>query len=252
MRLKLNNIAAVVALLLLTSGLFAEKQKIIGGEKPIPLGELVDLSLTEPSKDIAQVQYRWVILDLATGQEKRVREQGAGVFFGAGIIPKKLRVYCFASYLAVGEKPVLTSDVLQADIVVGEPLPPTPPTPPVPPAPPTPIPDGKYRLGKFTYESVLKSVPASSQKSGAAKLATSFTGIASRIAAGTLSDPKEILKETAKANTAALGDEVASWEVFSDILQDKLFELYKDKTLASKEDFSAAWLEIAVGFGAIK
>jgi hypothetical protein len=124
-------------------------QKITGAEQPIPLGELVDLGLTplkEKPKGLEGTSAAWRVIDLASGQEKKFREHAEGIFFGAGIRPKKLKVFCAVSYLFVardGDKVkslFVKTVLLTADVQVGEPGPgPGPePGPVPPPSPPDP------------------------------------------------------------------------------------------------------------------
>lgn len=115
------------------------KQAIIGAEKPVPLGELVDLSLSplaEKPPHLVSVSASWKVLDVAGGQEKRVRDYEGGVFFGAGIKKCKLKAIVAVTYLyavkgddgTVGEVAVRTVFLMQ-DVQIGEDLPEPDPEP---------------------------------------------------------------------------------------------------------------------------
>jgi hypothetical protein len=61
---------------------------------------------------------------------------------------------------------------------------------------------------------------------------------------------EDILIQTTKYNREALdktGIDRAKWDGFFTDLQDNIYKLYADKKLVTKEDFVAAWEEIALG-----
>ena len=264
---------SLIVFLAFSLNVFAEKfvipdQKIVGAETPIPLGELVDLSVSpikSPPQYLVETTYTWKVLDGYT--EKRVRPYDGGVFFGAGIQPKRLKAFVAVTYLyVVKEQDKIVESAaktafLSTDVLIGDeaPPPPTPnPNPPNPnPEPDPTFPEGKYNLSKFIYDVTKTKINIS--KSDKAKqanaLAKSFESIAAAIAAGTIDDQEDILKKTAEANRSsiqAIGGDKTKWEpVFIDI-QEKLFGLYKDNQMTTKQDFATAWREIAVGFKSFK
>ena len=78
------------------------EQKIVGAELPIPLGELVDLSISpvqSAPKFLVSTTYAWKVFDGYT--EKRIRNYENGVFFGSGIQAKKLKVIVSITHLYV-------------------------------------------------------------------------------------------------------------------------------------------------------
>ncbi len=265
-------IYSLVLFLSFSLNVFAEKfvipdQKIVGAEAPIPLGELVDLSVSSiksPPQYLVETTYTWKVLDGYT--EKRVRTYDGGVFFGAGIQPKRLKALVAVTYLyAVKEQDKITETAartafLSTDVLIGDEAPPAPepnPNPNPNPEPEPNFPEGKYNLSSFIYN--LTKTKINLSKSDKAKqanaLAKSFEGIAAAIAAGTIDDQEDILKKTAEANRSAIqavGGDRAKWEpVFTEI-QEKLFGLYKDNKMTTKQDFASAWREIATGFKAFK
>lgn len=264
---------SLIVFLFLDIGVFAEKfiipdQKIIGAEAPISLGELVDLSVSpvkNPPQFLVETSYSWKILDGYT--EKRVRPYDGGVFFGAGIQPKKLKAFVAITHLYVVKEQdrivesAARTSFLSADILIGVESPPDPdpsvPTPNPNPEPDPIFPESKYNLSKFIYEITKNKINLSkSDKSKQANaLAKSFESIAAAIAAGTIDEQEDILKKTAEANKSSIqsvGGDKTKWEpVFVDI-QEKLFGLYKDNKMTTKQDFATAWREIANGFKSFK
>jgi len=78
------------------------EQKIVGAEVPIPLGELVDLSISpiqSTPKFLVSTTYSWKVFDGYI--EKRIRNYENGVFFGSGIQAKKLKVIVSITHLYV-------------------------------------------------------------------------------------------------------------------------------------------------------
>jgi tRNA A37 N6-isopentenylltransferase MiaA len=129
---------------------------------------------------------------------------------------------------------------------------------PVPnPVVPVVIPEGRFGLGQKVYVAVIQTVPANeNRKAAAQELAKSYRGISSAIAAGTLSDPSDILTKTTESNRSKLETakiDKAVWAAFFGRLQDEVYELYGDKAkLVNKTDFKDAWAEIAAGLEAIQ
>jgi hypothetical protein len=139
-------------------------QTIAGAAKPVPLGELVDLTLSplaEKPKFFLSSAAEWKVFDISRGAdgayahtERRVRTYAdpdgqRGVFFGTGVEPKRLLVVCSVTYLYAvmdDKKPDQVAAVasrtalLHAELVVGTPDPTPPPVPPGPKPDPTPTP----------------------------------------------------------------------------------------------------------------
>ena len=261
-------ILSLALTLVFSFNVFAEKfvvpeQKIVGAETPIALGELVDLSVSpikSPPQYLVETTYTWKVLDGYT--EKRVRDYNGGVFFGAGIQPKRLKALVAVTYLYVvkeQEKIVETAartSFLSTDVLIGDEAPPAPDPNPNPEPEPS-FPEGKYNLSPFIYNLTKTKINLSKadKVKQANALAKSFEGIAAAIVAGTIDDQEDILKKTAEANRSAIqnvGGDKAKWEgVFTEI-QEKLYGLYKDNKMVSKQDFAAAWREIATGFKSFK
>jgi hypothetical protein len=236
------------------------EQKIVGAELPIPLGELVDLSISpiqSSPKFLVSTTYAWKVFDGYT--EKRIRNYENGVFFGSGIQAKRLKVIVSITHLYIvkdNEKLLETAirtNFISTDVFIGEQDPDTPPEPEVEPE----FGESKYQLSKFVYDGVKNNIKLS--KSDKAKqcaaIATSFDSIAAAIAAGTIATLDDILKKTAESNKLALtrsGGDRTKWEpVFTEI-QEKLFDLYKTNKMQTKEDFAIAWREISSGLKLIK
>ena len=138
----MSNILSVLFLFLFAFNVFSQdkfalpNQNIVGAEQPIPLGELVDLSIS-PIKDkvpnLDKVVVSWKIYD--GDSEKKFRSSGDGIFFGAGIKSKKLLVLASVSYLykvKEGDK-ITDADIknvlLSATLQIGDQVLPAPPNP---------------------------------------------------------------------------------------------------------------------------
>lgn len=124
----------------------APEQKIQGAESPAPLGELVELFVqapTAPPEHWAGASYSWRLLEWDDKKgvfvEKKFRtfkEDGKeGIFFGTGLVKKKLLVVCAATHLflvkdkdAVKEVATRTA-LLTAELQLGEGAPQPPPGP---------------------------------------------------------------------------------------------------------------------------
>ena len=241
------------------------KQAIVGAENPIALGELVDLSLSpiEPKPaNLVQYTVSWQVFD--GGVPKRVRSSGDGIFFGAGVQSKKLLVIAAVSYLFVvkdGDKITdaqVRNVLLTTELQIGQPEPPPGPGPRPGPGPspvPTPtLPEGRFGLAKTMYDLAVSKGPANKGKA-ATIMAASFDSMASAVAAGAYKTTEAILKATREANNTALaqaGIEIAEWDAFGEEMQKILYEMHKNKKLASPEDYSDAWKEIATGLRAVK
>jgi len=235
------------------------EQKIIGAEVPIPLGELVDLSISpiqSAPKFLVSTTYAWKVFDGYT--EKRIRNYENGVFFGSGIQAKRLKVIVSITHLYVvkdNEKlleAATRTNFISTDVFIGEPEPDTPPEPEVEPE----FGESKYQLSKFIYDNVkILKISKSDKVKQSAAIATSFDSMAAAIAAGTIATLEDILKKTAESNKLALtksGGDRTKWEPLFTEIQEKLFDLYKTNKMQTKEDFAIAWREISSGLKLIK
>jgi hypothetical protein len=267
----MRNILSVLFLFLFAFNVFSQdkfalpNQNIVGAEQPIPLGELVDLSIS-PIKDkvpnLDKVVVSWKIYD--GDNEKKFRASGDGIFFGAGIKSKKLLVLASVSYLykvKEGDK-ITDADIknvlLSATLQIGDQVLPAPPNP-VDPKPVVPddgekLPAGRFNLSKIAYDNVYRYVDASN-RSGAKVYANSLEGVASSIAAGVYDEVEPILKATKEANDQAFKQAnipTKGWNAYGEAMQDIVYDLYKNKKLITVYDFRDAWLEISRGLKAIK
>lgn len=241
-------------------------QVIEGIESPAPLGELVQLQISqfEPPEHFHKASYDWILFDTSNDTyytRYRTTNNNQELFFGSGLKPKLMKVVCVATYLYVDDIKapgfIHTKTVaIKGDLKIGvEPIPPKPdpddPDDPDEPDEPD-LPDGKYGLAKSAYQWAKKV--NSPKKSDVCKaLADSFGGMASSISAGTLKDIKKILEETTKSNQNKLKElevDKAVWDRFFVSLQDRIYELYSKGDLSKPDDFKEAWLEIVDGLKA--
>lgn len=253
-------IISVIAAVLINSSLLATdfvvpQQKIVGAELPVPLGELVDLTVS-PIKDAPKhfVSYSiaWKVFD--GDKEKRVREYQDGIFFGAGVVPKKMTALVAITYLyAVKEGDKATeiatkTVIISSPVIIGEDPGPTPD----PSAPEPSLPEARYNLQKKSYYLAMSKVPAAIRKGSASAVAKSFESMASAVAAGAIIEVDDLLKKTADSNRVAVGANKAAWEPFFKEMQDTLYSLYESKQMVTASDFAEAWREVASGLKAIK
>lgn len=231
----------------------------VGGEI-VPLGEVVQLNISNIEKKpdfLNREVVSWKVYD--GGKEKFFfKKDDKTIYFGTGIKSRTLKVFAAVSYLYIktNEDKSQTIEVknvfLTKDVVIGDPDNPAPPEPgPNPEPKPEPVlPDGKYKLAKSVYD-----LGKSNSAAGAQALAKSFRGMASKYAAVNMS-LTDFLTGTTAANKQALADakvsDVDKWDAFGTAFQDVIFNLYKNGTVRTKEDFIAAWNEIATGLEAIK
>jgi hypothetical protein len=195
----------------------------VGADKPVPLGELVDLSLSPPADKPAtlvsssEIWKVWDVVSDASGTrlvEKKVREyvspDGArGVFFSAGISDKRMVVAVAVTHLyAVRDEKdasrvsrvATKTALLTAELVIGNggtPKPPEPkpgpdpkpvdPDPVPPPKPKDPeFPAGKFGLAKFVYGQVKGNTPADTRKAWADAHVKAYRAAVGDIKAGKL------------------------------------------------------------------
>lgn len=132
----------------------APRQSIAGAEQTIPAGELVDLGLSplaQPPADLVAVSVAWRVIELPSGQERRVRKvpdegplKPGGVFFGAGIKAATLKAFAAVTYVYAKKVGDAVSEVraetvlLTADVRIQgvEPIPDPNPKPTPDPLPP--------------------------------------------------------------------------------------------------------------------
>jgi len=258
-------LAAVAATLIFcSSSLFGAdfvvpQQKIVGAESPIPLGELVDLSISpikDPPKHFVSYSMAWKVFD--GDKEKRVREYQDGIFFGAGVVNKKMTALVAVTYLfavkesdkiiEVGTKTV----ILSTPVLIGDGVNPEPGPTPGPVNPEPAFPESRYNLHRVSYGFATAKVPLTARRASANNIAKSFESIASAVAAGALNEVDDILRKTTEANRAAVGNYKADWEPFFKEMQEVLYKLYEDKKMVNASDFAEAWREVATGLKAIK
>lgn len=126
------------------------EQKIVGAEKPIELGELVSLKLSKAESEyLDKASVDWTVYESKDGSyvKKNFQVVQDGVFFGAGIKPKKLLVIASVSYFFVlkdKDGKITSYDIktktLSTELQIGDnALPPSDPDPTVPPTPSDPL-----------------------------------------------------------------------------------------------------------------
>lgn len=233
------------------------KITINGAEQAIPIGELVQLSVSLDSKpkDFHSVSYTWTVLPK---KSVIVWPDGTRIIFGTGTQTQNFTVILTASFVYTvkeGEKITevaqrSTTSTATVQIQGGS-------TPPGPgPGPVDPInPDGGLtglskqafdwvglvsRTGTYTDDKV---------KADAKKLATSFNNIAAAIAAGTYPDVQAILKASKESNDAAIENR-NEWLPWFTKMSEHLQQAYSNGTTRTPQQFASAWREITKGLEA--
>jgi hypothetical protein len=231
------------------------QQKIVGAEAPVPLGELVDLTVSpikDPPKHFVSCSIAWKVFD--GDKEKRVREYQDGIFFGAGVVPKRMTALVAITYLYVVKEGDKTSEIVTKTVIISSPviIGEDPGPDPEPSAPEPTFPEARYNLQKKAYSLAINKVPAAIRKGSATAVAKSFESMASAVAAGAIKEVDELLKKTAESNRAAVGANKAAWEPFFKEMQETLYSLYESKQMVTATDFAEAWREVAAGLKSVK
>lgn len=244
-------------------------QKIEGAEAPIDLGEVIFLNLSKLDKKtpdyFTSYSVEWKIFDKGVEKKFFKTTDGNGVFFGSGVIKRKITVFAAVSYLYVVKdaegkfvEAAVRTAFLNATVDVGG-VGPTPPD--VDPTDPEPtFVDGTFKLASTSYKLGKNKVAAGATKAAAAaELSKSFSSQAAKIAAGqelnTAEDIKRVLQEATTANREALKKAGVSndvWDAFFVDLQEEIYGLYSSGKLKTKNDFATAWREISEGLSKVK
>lgn len=186
---------------------------------------------------------------------------------GLNLIPVELlkdSKTCIASALRPGRyrliawsaKADVPSDLAECIVIIGE-VPPDPGPGPKPPDPPVPVPpDDDGRLGLVKASRVgLAAVTLVNKAATAKAVAASNRTLASKIAAGGVTEPATILAEWRATNRAAVGDQPAPapapnsvvWQPWGNVVSEALATLHKSGKLLTKSDWADAFNEIAKG-----
>lgn len=242
-----------------------QKIEVVGGE-PVAIGELIVVKVSDIGdrpKHLQSISYTWKIFDFEDENLKenhKIKIIGDEVVLGTGCAGKKVLAEVAISYLFVVKDTLTISEIatktnlLHKIIQVGDEKPEPPNPKPNPDPQPEPLPNGKYGLAKFAFETSIAKVDNKYLYKGASALAKSFASISAAIAAKKIISEREVLEKTLESNSKALdeaGVPSSMWQGWSLALQDKLFELYSVKKLASVEEYRIAWAEISTGLSAL-
>jgi hypothetical protein len=219
-----------IFVLLIGSVAFGEVKSVITGPKEAPVGDLIVLDATQS----VGTAFEWV----TNGEGCLISKIGNKLAFTSNVPGK----YFFV-YVAAGEenkKTVISTSKHELSITGTAPVGPV-----VPVVDPT-IPEGLFNISKLAYD----WAKSTGDKVTALKVASNFTSIAAKIAAGALTEAEQIVVETANLNKTILGETSPQYKVWKDKffapLNVKLNELSTDK-LSSVSDHQKCWEEIAIG-----
>lgn len=241
-------------------------QTIKGLEKPVAIGDVVTLSLSKVDTVSPLVSYDevWKVYEFVTidGKTKVINkttesytnaEGNKVVVFGSGTSSRTLFVQVAVTYLyATKDSDKITkfgsrTVVLTGELCIGDGTDPQPP--------PTPeVPDGKFGLTKLVYQSMMNNVKNGRVLAGK-KVAVGYDSVVAKIRAKNLTDPEEILQEAGKAaSTALMGVDYdkQGWSKVSDDVQNKLFDLYTNKTLKVSNDYADALESLSAGLKLVR
>lgn len=209
---------------------------VIEGRTQVDLGNPVTLDAT---KSIADA-FVWILDHDVDFMEF---DGGRKVYFITGT-PGRYKFTLVA--ISAPEKSGGSAQVAKTTFTVtyGKPGPGPDPGPgPGPNPPPTPDP-GKYQLAAFV-QVITSSVTAANKVQTAQGLARNFDSVASSIAAGAITDPDQIVKQTYNLNAPLMTDQ--AWKPWVAQLRDKLNGLSDSSQMVTAADYATAWREIAAG-----
>ena len=141
-------------------------------------------------------------------------------------------------------KPFLQQVTKSVDITNGPPPGPDPPNPPDPPGP-TPLPDGKFKLAAWAFQSV-QAMPAE-DKAKAKDLGDAFDALASQLDAGTF-PRNDGMKAFLQATQEKVKSQGGTWPQWLVTLKTQIASL----PINAGKDCADAWREIATGLRAVK
>jgi len=116
---------------------------------------------------------------------------------------------------------------------------------------PTPLPinPATGMMGKVVE--LTKLVNAPNKKAESAKLAASFTDVATQITAGQLTTAEQIIEAQKIANRAAVGNSLTAWVPFLEALQKEMKTQAESGLLVTPEQHAALWTQIAAGLNLV-
>ncbi len=225
---------AFFAYLLISCGVcFAQtKAAQIAGPTSANAGTLVELRATS---DVSSAMTWLTVSDV----DYKTYEAGSVLVFAT---PKPGR-YEFALVVVVvtaDGKPVVSIEKHAVEVTGAGPVPPPGPRPPPGPTP-GPVPSPFADLTK------LGSLAPQDNR---AAVKQNFRTVATMVVAGTVPSWEQVVSETSTRNRATLGDQSApdaAWNAFLVAVGKRLDELRKAGSLATKEQWAAAWNAIAEG-----
>lgn len=234
---------------------------LVGIDKPIPCGELVELKLIPykiKPENLQTYAVDWKVYDGT--KLVKLRQINDNLAFPAGcVVGKKYDLFVTVTYLFDKDGPVIRNHFLKASVFVDKAPPPGPgPNPDPDPKPDVePVfPHGKFGLSKFSYDTAKRLVKSNRQADGAKAVVEAFTEVSKMIEKGEIKSSEVALATMAKTNLSTLskyGIPVSEWDSFGVALQEKLYELDNNQTFSnSVVELRIAFIEISEGLKAIK
>lgn len=224
---------------------------IVGAERAIPVGEMVQLGvkLDSKPKDLHSVSYTWTILPR---KPFIVWPDGTQIIFGTGTQSQNYTAILTASFVYVVKEGDKIIEVAQRSVtntatvqIGGGSLPNPDPTDP-------PDPDGDLLgLSKQAFEWVAlvsrtNAYTEANVKADAKKLAASFTTVSTAIDAGTYADVAAIMKATKESNDQAFENR-NEWLPWFSKMSIYLQQAYNSGAIRTPQQYAVAWRDIAKG-----
>lgn len=252
--------------------------ELVEPKEPIQTGELVELVIakikdSDKPKELVDTVYNWKVFEIKydkDGKEYKIFRKsyrpltdnpfGPSVLFPTGNRTAKFYVEVSAVYVfckKTNDKINISTYVnrIESSVkIIGDS--PSPEPGPTPPDPDTPtFPDGRFKLSKTVYDSVIKNVTENNRQKGAVASANAYKSVSAAISAGTIKTITDALQEARKLNDNNLnssGVTPGSWNTFGLSLQTVLYDLYDKNQITTVSDLRDAFLEISSGLEKVK
>jgi hypothetical protein len=230
-----------------------QAKAVISGPTTAQVGEPLEFDASSSNGDL----FDWSVYPQV---RFKVQNGGSQIVF-APMVPATYQVKCDVTAMAPIGRHRLTKHSITTSVVVSL-LPPAPgpgpgPNPtPVPPGPgpgPTPgpnLPDGKYKLARFVYDSVNTRISGPAKAIEAHKLSDVFKSIAAGCDAGKYRSSIAVAQDIVKQVKEALGSSKTAWDgVLADI-RAKIMANFT--TSSTPQEVGVAIKEVAAGLEAVQ
>jgi SepF-like predicted cell division protein (DUF552 family) len=244
------------------------KQGLLGLDKKVKAGRLVKVKVEDLPKDTAGIVtaiYKWALLEngkgapnsceILTKRQKNTDDRVTESDFIFSCQDARIKYQVLFSVVYIETKKdnpneilsVFNGPMLMYDIQVeGYVPPPDPPSPDV-------VPDSKFGLIRIAYSAIGKvNLPKDKLGQVAMALSSSHATMASKIAAGVITDIKSFLEDSKVSNNDAVRkigvDPTTLDGTLDKDVQNAFEKLWTDGKVKTLQDLQIAWSELAEGF----